>query len=264
MKHPHAFDPPEPATPFVERRRVRDVSAGRALATRERDRPEPSHYPLAPYVNARAAIHHDLVALALPFSDQAEEFRSLRTELVQSALVSQRPGALAVVSQDEGDGKSYIAANLAVSFSELGGAVLVIDADLRRPSQHELLQMPMGPGLAEVLCGQVPESDAVQAVAGIAGLHLLAAGRSAHDPLQLLQGPRMRLLLEDALARFDHVIVDTPANAGGPDARVLAVQAGRVLVVGRSGHTRVAPLRKLLEQLGRSPAAIAGVVLNDR
>jgi receptor protein-tyrosine kinase len=257
-------------TVFIERRGAVRELAGQALATREPHGEEvrPFHYPVAPYEPGRCAIHEDLVALAQPFGDRAEEFRSLRTELLQGTFAS-RNRALAILSQDTGDGKSYVAANLAVSLSQLGGDTLLVDANLRAPRLHALLRMPVRPGLPEVLSGQAQPEEAISPVPGVPGLHLLAGlrqvveRRACADPLRLLQGPRLRALLVDLLARFDQILVDTPANAAGPDARVIAVQAGAALIVGRSGHTRVALLQKLLAQLNRSPTQVAGVVLNQ-
>lgn len=266
MKNPKSsIDPDAANSPFVERRAaVREVTS-RALATREEPHaPEPFHYPVAPYTEARSTIHEDLVALAQPFSDRAEEFRSLRTELLQTVFLKPRMCALAVLSQDEGDGKSYTAANLAVSFSQLGGNTLLIDGDFRSPSLDTLLNMPVRAGLAEVLAGHADEAGAITAVPGVPGLHFLPAGDCVGDPLRLLQSTRMRSLVEELVARFDHVIIDTPANTSGPDGRVLSVQAGAALIVAREGHGRIAQLRRLLDQLGRSPIALAGVVVNRR
>jgi receptor protein-tyrosine kinase len=264
MKNPQAAN--EPLTPpFVERRAAVRELPGRALATRDAHRidpREPAHYPLAPYSVARKTVHPDLVALAQPFSDRAEEFRSLRSELLGTAFTPARARALAVLSQDAGDGKSYTAANLAVSLSQLGGDTLLVDSNLHVPMLHVLLGIPMQPGLSEVLGGQAHEDDAIVAVAGVPGLHFLSAGLSCGEALRLLQGPRMRALVQQVLARFDHVILDTPANAGCPDARVVAAQAGGALIVARGGHSRVATLQKLLDQLDNGPAVLAGVVLN--
>lgn len=267
VKNPQAANEPlAPPATFVERRTaVREVT-GRALATRDQHRagpPDPFHYPLAPYAEVRKGIHPDLVALAQPFSDRAEEFRALRTELLETAFTPAHERALAVISQDAGDGKTYTAANLAVSLSQFGGETLLVDANLREPMLHVLLGLPMREGLAELLGGHLHEDEAIVGVPGVPGLHFLPAGLSCGEPLRMLQGPRMRALMQDMLERFDHVVLDTPANSAGPDARVVAVQARGALVVGRSGHSRVAPLQKLLDQLNNSPAVLAGFVLNE-
>jgi protein-tyrosine kinase len=257
---------PQPATRVAERRAlVREVTA-RGLATREHGRgtlPEQFHYPSTPQSAALQSLHDDLVAAKEPFSDRAEEFRSLRSELFETTFSMVGKRALAVVSEDEGDGKTYVVANLAVSFSQFGGRTLLVDGNLRAPGLQRLLGTERRAGLADLLNGQVGEEEAVMPVPGVQGLHFLQAGFPVLDPIRLLQDGRLGMLIHQMLAQFDQVLIDTPSNGTGPDARLVAVQAGAALVVGRKNHSRIAPLRRLLAQLNNSPTVLAGFVLNQ-
>jgi capsular exopolysaccharide synthesis family protein len=170
--------------------------------------------------------------------------------------------ALAVVSAEEGDGKTYLAANLAVSFSQFAGRTLLIDANLRQPALHRMLRTKREVGLSNLLAGEV-KGEAVVPVDGVKGLHFIAAGSAVADPVQLLQAPRFSMLLEQMVDRFDYVFIDTPSNHMGPEARLIAARAGAVLLVGRKGHSRVASCRRLLSQLNLGPSLVAGVVLNQ-
>ena len=170
--------------------------------------------------------------------------------------------ALAVVSAEEGDGKTYLVSNLAISFSQFAGRTLLIDANLRHPRLHRLLGTKSEVGLSDLLAGEV-KGEPVVPVDGLEGLHFLGAGSAMADPVQLLQGPRFSILLEQMADSFDYVLIDTPSNEIGPDARLIAARAGAALLVGRKGHSRVALLRRLLSQLNMGPSLVAGVVLNQ-
>jgi len=203
----------------------------------------------------------ELVAAREPFSDRAEEFRVLRSELLAGVLAGFDKPALAVVSPESGDGKTYLATNLAISLSQFAGRTLLIDANLRRPRLHQLFETHASVGLSNLLCGS-GYGEAVVRVEGVEGLHLLGAGTVMPDPVQLLQGPRLGVLVQEMLERFDYVLFDTPSNDAGPDARIVTAQAGAALVVGRQGHSRVERLKRLLAQLNLGQSLAAGVVLN--
>ena len=220
------------------------------------------HYPLNAPSTAVQALGDELVAAKEPFSDRAEEFRSLRRELLATVFSDVDGRALAVVSAQQGDGKTYLAGNLAVSFSQFAGRTLLIDANLRRPALHCMLRTRREVGLSNLLAGEV-KGEAVVPVEGVQGLHFIAAGPALADPVQLLQGPRFSMLLEQMVDSFDYVFIDTPSNDTGPDARLIAARAGAALLVGRKGHSRVSSCRRLLSQLNLGPSLVAGVVLNQ-
>jgi capsular exopolysaccharide synthesis family protein len=219
------------------------------------------HYPFNVYGTAVQSFCEELITAREPFSDRAEEFRSLRGGLLATVFSGVGKPALAVLSAEKGDGKTYMVSNLAVSFSQFAGRTLLIDANLRNPGLHRLLRTKNEVGLSNLLAGEV--QSAVVPVDGLEGLHFLGAGSAKGDPVQLLQGPRFSMLLEQMADSFDYVLIDTPSNDIGPDARLIAARAGASLVVGRKEHSRVALLRRLLKQLNMGPSLVAGVVLNE-
>lgn len=220
------------------------------------------HYPFSLESPALRVLPSELITAKDPFSDRAEEFRALRRSILGTVYSTLEKPALAVLSAESGDGKSYLAANLAVSFSQLGGRTLLIDANLRNPSLHRLLGTRGDIGLTNLLAGDV-NAEAVIPVNHLPGLHFLGAGLVPANPVRLLQGARFSLLLEQLVDRFDYVLVDTPSHDKGPDARLIAARAGAALIVGRRGHSRVGVLQRLLSQLHLGPSFVAGVVMNE-
>lgn len=203
----------------------------------------------------------ELVTAADPFSDQADAFRELRTRLMLEVLREART-AIAIVSPDIGDGKTYLTANLAVAFSQLGAPTLLIDADIRTPRQHRVLRVGYRHGLSDVLAGFADARASVRAVPGIGNLSLLPAGAVPPNPLELLQRPAFGAVVREMLDTFEHVLIDTPAAARGADSRAIAAQAGAALVVARKNRSRMLPLEGLVGALARN-SRIAGVVLNE-
>jgi chain length determinant protein tyrosine kinase EpsG len=219
------------------------------------------HYPYAG--DAVRELDPELVAATDPFGDEAEVFRDIRSQLMaEQAQDARTPQALAVLSPDVGDGKSYFAANLAIAFSQLGASTVLVDADLRTPRQHRLFRLPAGPGLSGLLSGR-SEADLLRPVAGLPALRVLPVGTVPPNPLELVQRPVFRLLMRELCAKFDHVVVDTPAASHGADARVIAAQCGAAVVLGRRRATRMQSLQALLQALGKSGAQVAGVMVNE-
>jgi len=202
----------------------------------------------------------ELVVSNDPFGAQAEAFRELRAQLVLDAGASH--SALAVASPEAGEGKSFVAANLAITFSQLGGRTLLLDADLRAPRQAALFALAARGGLSDILAGRM-SIDVIHQIPGLPSLYVLPAGTLPPNPQELLQRPGFGVLMAKLLDRFDHVLVDTPAWARAADARVVAAHCGRALVVGRRSHTRLARMNTLIASLARSNVHLAGVVMNE-
>lgn len=207
-------------------------------------------------------VSDELVCARNPLGVDAQSFRELRTELLAGVLAASAPRALAVVSARPGEGRSYVAANLAVAFAQLGGRTLLVDADMRNPRQHALFGSSCAMGLSQLLCGRAGR-DVVQQAPRIPGLFVLGAGPIPPNPTELLQRATFADLLREWQDTFDHVLLDTPAASCGPDARVAAAAAGAVLVVAQPQQTRIADLDRLLGNLGKGHAALAGVVMNE-
>lgn len=219
------------------------------------------HYPYAP--EEQRKLSPELVALNQPFSVQAESFRAIRSQVMMRVFgdTAERR-ALAVVSPNSGDGKTFFAANLAVTLAQLGGRTLLIDADMRGPRQHEVFNLGNDSGLSGILSGRA-ESRVVQQVLGVSSLFLLPVGITPPNPLELVERPAFGLLMRELVTKFDHVVVDTPAAEYGADATVIAARCGAALILARKDASRVNALEDLATVLTQSSTKLAGVIMNE-
>lgn len=212
-----------------------------------------------------ARLDDELAIGKHPFSAAAEMVRDIRTQLIEGVLnpdASPRR-ALAITSPNAGDGKSWFAANLALSFSQLGSRTLLIDADLRAGRLHKVFGLGDNvPGLSSMLAGRA-RPNVMRPVRELRTLYLLPCGAVPPNPLELLQGRMFGLLMRQLLAKFEFVIVDTPAAEHGADCRVIGSRCGSALIIGRRHRTRLDALNTLASKLASSRTALAGVVVND-
>jgi chain length determinant protein tyrosine kinase EpsG len=217
-----------------------------------------------PYASPeRRDLSAELVTLSQPFSSQAEAFRGLRSQIVMRGDSDGQPRrAVAVISPNRGDGRTYIAANLAVVLAQLGGRTLLVDADLRGPRVNQLFSLDAQAGLARILLGRIGDS-VIRQIEGIPNLYVLPAGAQPPNPQELLERPAFALLMREMAAKFDHVVIDTPAAEHGSDAAVISARCGNCLIVARNQRSRLDALRKLTNQLAGSSAKIIGAVTND-
>ncbi|MBC7957647.1 MAG: polysaccharide biosynthesis tyrosine autokinase [Cytophagales bacterium] len=221
------------------------------------------HYPYSP--QGRSDNYPELVAAADPFSPEAEVFRDLCSQVSMShasSTASRSPLSLSVVSPDVGDGKTFLAANLAVAFSQVGGRTLLVDADMRTPRQHAVFGVNSAVGLSTILAGRA-EANVIQSVPDLPSLFVMPVGTVPPNPMELLQRPAFGLLMQELLSKFDHVVVDTPAFARGADARVIAARCASSIAVGRQGTTRMAAMEQLIGALRSGRTSLAGVVMNQ-
>ena len=182
------------------------------------------HYPYA--TEERRGISPELVTLNEPFSIQAEAFRAVRSQVISRIFTETGPRvAVAVISPQSADGKTYFAANLAVTLAQLGGRTLLVDADMRNPRQHEVFKLANNAGLSGILSGRA-EAQSIRQVTGIPSLFVLPVGTVPPNPLELVERPAFGLLMRELTSKFDYVIVDTPALASGVDATVIASRCG--------------------------------------
>lgn len=219
------------------------------------------HYPYSPDGHRKQAP--ELVTANQPFSRQAEAFRAIRSQLMMSAFnPSEARRALAVVSPNTGDGKTFFVANLGVAISQLGGRTLVVDADLRTPRLHEVFGIPNTSGLSGILSGR-QEDNVIYQAPDLPSLYIMPVGVVPPNPLELLERPAFRLLLGELLRKFDHVIVDTPAAEQGMDSQVTASRCGAALVIARKDETGARQLTDLVTTIGNSTARLVGAILNE-
>jgi chain length determinant protein tyrosine kinase EpsG len=216
------------------------------------------NYPYS--LDGRGLSGADLVVAVEPYSAQAEAFRDLRSKIMAS---DERQGRmpLAVVSPDAGDGRTYVAANLAVTFSQLGERTVLVDGNLRNPGIHKLFGLKERASLSDLLNGRRPAKPFDRS-ADLPGLFIMQVGAPPPNPLELLQQPMFGVLLRELQREFDRVIVDTPPARHTADARVIAATCRQSVLVGRHGKTEARTMNLLVDRLRRTHAAIAGVVLN--
>jgi len=219
------------------------------------------HYPYSP--EEKRGINAELVTLNEPFGPRAEHFRALRSQLMMRLYGEGEPRrSLAVISPDAGDGKTYCAANLAVTLAQLGGRTLLVDADMRGPRVHEVFGLSNRAGLSSILSGRA-DSHVIQQVPGVPSLFVLPVGTTPPNPLELVERPAFGLLMRELATKFDHVVVDTPAAVYGSDAMVIAARCGAALLIARKNASRLAALQDLTASFAGSPARVAGVVVNE-
>lgn len=188
-----------------------------------------------------------------------ESFRTLRLHVMHSG-----PGprlTLAVTSAAPGDGKSLIAANLALSFAEAGLKTVLVDGDTRRGALHRLYGLKPAGGLTEYLQGGIDERQAVRATTHPNLFFVSSGSRHARSP-ELLTSSRLQRFVQQLSDAYDVVIVDTPPLAAGIDAYAISAVAGRVLMVLRMGQTERRLAAAKLATLDRLPVEVVGAVLN--
>lgn len=217
------------------------------------------NYPYVPQghgsLAAELRVAHD------PYHAHAEAVRELRTHLLTDWLNAQRR-VLAVASVSDGDGRSYLASNLAVAFAQLGEKTLLVDADLRRPRQHRIFGLGNGPGLAQALTRGMGIGVA-ERIAYFDDLAVLTAGAVPPNPLELLSRNDLPRLLEEARRSYAVVIVDTSASIRGADARLVAARTDGALMLARKDETPLAELERLRASIVASGVPVLGMVLND-
>lgn len=207
-------------------------------------------------------VSPDLATACEPFGVAAERIRSLRNHLMLHWYSkNDRRQVLAVVGAEPHEGRSYLAANLAVVLAQAGERTLLIDANLRRPKLHEMFALNNRSGLSTLLSGR-SGNEAIVHITELAGLFVLPSGPIPPNPLELLGQTAFADLLASARGGFDIVVIDTPGLAEGDDAMLAAARAGAALAVARSSHTRVEALRGLLSEMKAMGIQIPGTVLN--
>ncbi|MEO9065282.1 MAG: chain length determinant protein tyrosine kinase EpsG [Burkholderiaceae bacterium] len=217
-----------------------------------------------PYlIDSQSPVSRTIIAAYEPFSPQVEALRSLRTQLLLRLFGSDRKhGRLAITSADPGDGRSYLAANLAVVFSQLGEKTLLIDADMRSPTQHTLFGLDTRAGLSSVLSGR-SGLEAIQRVPSMIDLSLLASGPKPPNPQELLGRPIFTQLLDEVSIDYDVVIIDTPPGSQHSEALTVASRAGAALLVARKDYSRVSGLQDMTQSMSQARITVVGAVLND-
>jgi polysaccharide biosynthesis transport protein len=190
----------------------------------------------------------------------AEAFRAMRTNVLFSAPDG-GSRSLVITSTGPGEGKTTVAANLAVALAQTGQRVVLIDADMRRPRVHEMFGQAQEPGLSNLLVGHAAASTTIRK-SGMPGLWLLTAGRIPPNPAELVASARFQEFIQLLSQHFDSIIIDSPPIMAVTDAAIAATSAtGVVFVVGAEMTSRHAA-RAAIEQLGNGRPTFLGAVLN--
>ncbi len=208
------------------------------------------------------ALSPYLVLFHEPAGYRAEQIRALRNRLV--ALNSDgEPKTLVVTSANRGEGKTVSSINLAMALSELERQqVVIVDADLRRPSVERCLNLNAGPGLVDVLAGEAPLEKALRP-AGYRNLMVLGAGKRIANPAEVLTSSRIDELFARLKERFQYIIVDTPPSLSSTDAGVLAARADGTLLVLRLEHTQKGNAKEALRMLQELGANVLGTFVSE-
>lgn len=220
------------------------------------------HYPYQS-LDANEQLSDVLITANAPFSEQAEFFRDIRSQLLMAVFSNAEvPHSLCVTSAESGEGKTYFAANLAVAFSQLGVRTLLVDGDMRNPCMQDIFKSDATTGLSNILADrQAP--NVVKPVAALPNFYLMPVGVKPPNPTELLQRANFGLLLNELSSKFDYIIIDTPALEYGSDALMTASRCGVSVALSRLNTSKRSSLESLVGRLSKCPTRFAGVIVND-
>ena len=231
--------------------RVRDEDEARQIL----GAPVLGYFPLLPVSDER-----QILDMEKPDRLLLETFRALRSN-VQFALVNSSGKKLQVTSTVPNEGKSYIASNLAITMALDGRRVILVDADLHRPTMHERFGARRQPGLTNVLVGETNLMDALQDV-GFDNLQLLSAGALPPNPAELLNSPAMAQVMQELERHADLIIFDTPPLLATSDSQLMSAKMDGVVFVMQMGSVARSGTLRAFELLKQAHANVIGIVFN--
>ena len=219
----------------------------------------PDQFLSVPSIPARIGSESRIIVSSDPSSPGSERFRLIRMAL-RNAAGGKLPRVLLITSPLPQDGKSTVALNLATSLSEGGKhRILLLEADLHRPTILATLGLEWMPGLSEVLQGGELPSAVVRRVEPL-DIYLMSAGHASENPSELFQGDKFNSLLHDLKASFDSILVDCPPAFPLADVVALKTNADGVLLVARAGVTPREAVRETIQLF--KPGKVLGLILN--
>lgn len=209
-----------------------------------------------------AQSNASLITLREPRHPISESYRSIRTNL-RFSTVDRKLETMLVTSAMSGEGKSLTAANLSIVMAQLGLSVVLIDGDMRKPSQHTRFQLRRQPGLSDALIAEDDLLSNYLQNVEIPNLQILTSGATPPNPAELLSSQRMQQLIAELHKQADVVIIDTPPLLLVTDAAVLTDGVRDVIVVANAKRTQLSSLTRTIESLRRIDAHICGVIVNE-
>ena len=219
------------------------------------------NYPVLPR-GGDNGVSDDVIAGYSPQSDAIEPLRALRSQLTLRWLNDASHKVIAITSPGRGEGRSWLAANLATVFAQIGERTLLIDADMRHPRQHQLFNLNNSVGLSALLTGRAGKEIASRIHAQLR-LFVLPAGIVPPNPQELLGRPVFELVLDRFTDQFDVVIIDTPAAVESADAQIVANRAGAAVMVARRNVTRHSELNSTMQSFIQTGVNVIGSVVNE-
>ena len=207
-----------------------------------------------------SGLHQSLVAAYKPFDHEVEAIRGLRSRLMLR-WIGNGNKSFAVLSCEETAKSNLLAANLAIVFSQLGERTLLIDANMRKPKQHDLFKLESRPGLSDILAGRANLS-AARPVDALRGLHVLPAGTLPPNPQELLTRTNFDELMLQAVNEFDVVILDAPSLESSADAQLIASRARGVVLFAQTDITPIKNLHRARDEVSSAGAEVLGCVMS--
>jgi len=208
-------------------------------------------------------VADDVIAAYDPKNEVVEPLRTLRSQLILRWRSACRGNVLAITSPDRGDGRSWLAANLATVFAQAGERTLLIDTDMRHPSQHRLFNLDNRPGLSALLTGRTGGREVLRLIHPRLKLRVLTAGILPPNPQELLVRPLFKGVLHRLSQLFDLIVLDTPAATETADAQILSARAGTAVILARRNRTCPADLSAAMANLVGSGVNVIGSVVTD-
>jgi capsular exopolysaccharide synthesis family protein len=203
-----------------------------------------------------------LITYEDPKSPISESYRSLRTNISYALSIDKKIKSLLISSSQPGEGKSTTTANLAIAFAQLSKRTLLIDADLRKPVQHNVFGCSRGPGLSEYLIGDVSDLNSIIHTTKVESLSIITAGGLPPNPSELLGSERMSQLVDTLEQEWDMVLLDSPPIVAVTDASMISGEIDAIAIVVKAGSTERSAVDRALDMMRNVRAPLIGAILN--
>ena len=208
------------------------------------------------------SLSTELLAVHDPLNPAVESFRSIRSGLLLSGA-GKIIKTISVLSPDEGEGKTFVAANLAVVFAQQGSRTILVDLNFRKPRVHEIFSIKNNCGASSLIIKRALYEQAVMRTS-IESLDIMSSGPKPPNPLELLSWDDAKWMVDSLRELYDIVLIDTPASSKTADASVISAFCDGAIIVARKGYTKLDLFGALKKQLDHSSVKIMGSVINEK